>query len=90
MIFTYDKETDPLAIVTAPPPNETPEERQIRERKEQEAIQRSRSIEAELKAAKISMKRWKDAVKVLVLGQSMSGTPSIIYVISMAWHPDNM
>ncbi|PPQ98401.1 hypothetical protein CVT24_004080 [Panaeolus cyanescens] len=78
MIFTYDKEVDPLAAFTAPPPNETPEERQIRERKEQEAIQRSRNIEAELKAAKISMKRWKDAVKVLVLGQSMSGKSTTI------------
>jgi guanine nucleotide-binding protein subunit alpha len=66
-------DVDPLELALAPPVDETPEERAVRERLEREAMQRSRRIDAELKAAKAKMKRYKNAVKILVLGQSLSG-----------------
>jgi hypothetical protein len=77
--LTTDGDVDPLDILTLPPPDETPSDRAARERHEQEAMQRSRSIDAELKAAKASMKRYKKAVKILVLGQSLSGQYAPIF-----------
>ena len=67
---------DPLTLAMAPPPNETPEQRAKREREEAEAVAVSKRIDAELKLAKIELKRRKDAVQLLVLGQSMSGASS--------------
>jgi guanine nucleotide-binding protein subunit alpha len=64
---------DPLSLAIAPPPGETPEQRAQRLREEEEANEVSRRIDAELKLAKIALKKRKDAVQVLVLGQSMSG-----------------
>jgi len=66
-------DVDPLERALVPPIDETPEERATRERLEREAVQRSRHIDAELKVAKVRMKRYKNAVKILVLGQSLSG-----------------
>lgn len=71
--FDRENSIDPLDIVLAPPPNETPEQRAIRENLEKEAAQRSHDIDTELKAAKIALKRYKNAIKILVLGQSLSG-----------------
>ena len=68
-----DDSVDPLTLAIAPPADETPQERTAREEKEKAALQRSHQIDLELKAAKAAMKRHKKAVKVLVLGQSMSG-----------------
>lgn len=65
---------DPLTMAMAPPPGETAEERRIRERAEAEAIQVSKRIDAELRASKAALKKRKEAVQVLVLGQSLSGT----------------
>lgn len=76
--MTTDGDVDPLDIFTLPPADETPSDRAARERREQEAMQRSHSIDAELKAAKASMKRYKKAVKILVLGQSLSGQYALI------------
>ena len=66
-------DVDPLDLALVPPDGESPEQRAAREKLEQEAMQRSRSIDAELKAAKATMKRYKNAIKILVLGQSLSG-----------------
>ncbi|KAG6866670.1 hypothetical protein C0991_000780 [Blastosporella zonata] len=63
---------DPLTLAMAPPPDETPEERLAREDKEERARQVSKRIDLELKHAKAAMKSMERAVKVLVLGQSMS------------------
>ena len=67
------EDVDPLDVFTLPPPNESPSDRLIREKLEQDAIERSRSIDAELKVAKVAMKQYKKAVKILVLGQGQSG-----------------
>lgn len=67
---------DPLTLAMAPPPNETPEERRIREKAEADAILVSKRIDAELKSSKAALKKRSEAVQVLVLGQSLSGTLS--------------
>ncbi|KAF4620276.1 hypothetical protein D9613_000337 [Agrocybe pediades] len=74
----HHDDDDPFAQVLAPPPNETPVERAAREQREKAALQRSHEIDMELKAAKAAMKKHKKAVKVLVLGQSMSGKSTTI------------
>lgn len=65
---------DPFAVFHAPPPDETPEQRALRERKELEARKVSDRIDEELKAEKTALKKQqKGLVKVLLLGQSESG-----------------
>ncbi|KAG5638793.1 hypothetical protein H0H81_010022 [Sphagnurus paluster] len=63
---------DPLTLAIAPPPNETAEERLAREELEERARQVSKRIDAEIKLAKVAMKKKQKAVKVLVVGQSLS------------------
>ncbi|TFK44480.1 guanine nucleotide binding protein, alpha subunit [Crucibulum laeve] len=75
---SYDPKIDPLAAALAPPENETAAERLARERREEEAVQISKQIDTELKAAKAAMKRKKKAISVLVLGQSLSGKSTTI------------
>ncbi|KAG5646834.1 hypothetical protein DXG03_002211 [Asterophora parasitica] len=65
-------DSDPLTLAMAPPPDETQEERAAREEKEEHAREVSKRIDAEIKVAKAAMKKRQRAVKVLVLGQSMS------------------
>jgi hypothetical protein len=79
MKITYD--VDPLTLAMAPPPNETPEERREREEREERALEVSRQIDAEIKVAKIAMKKKKKAIKVLVLGQSLSGASLYLMII---------
>ncbi|GLB39465.1 putative G protein alpha subunit [Lyophyllum shimeji] len=66
-------EYDPFAIFTAPPSNETPEEKIERERREAEEKRVSDRIDEEIKAEKAALKKQKGVVKVLLLGQSESG-----------------
>ena len=49
-------DVDPLDLALAPPDDETSEQRAGREKLEREAIQRSRRIDAELKAARADRK----------------------------------
>jgi len=71
-VFHYDS-TDPLAVVTAPPPNETPDEKGAREEREAEAQRISDQIDDELRAEKVALKKLEQIVKILLLGQSESG-----------------
>lgn len=64
--------SDPLSAAIAPPPDETPEERERRLRAEEEARRRSESIDRMLKEGERAQRR-KKTVKVLLLGQSESG-----------------
>jgi guanine nucleotide-binding protein alpha-1 subunit len=63
---------DPLAFVTEPPPNETLNQRTIRERQEEEAKRISEQIDESLNQERAALKK-KKPVKVLLLGQSESG-----------------
>ncbi|KAF8651823.1 hypothetical protein AX16_004648 [Volvariella volvacea WC 439] len=64
---------DPLDEVLRPPPNESPGEREIRLAREEEARKISQAIDASIKAEKQARKK-KRIVRLLLLGQSESGT----------------
>lgn len=76
MARTFDTQfTDPFAQVTAPPADETLEQRRIRERKEEEERRISDEIDEALKVEREEIKaKRKNRLKVLLLGQSESGT----------------
>ncbi|KAG9310868.1 guanine nucleotide binding protein, alpha subunit [Chiua virens] len=69
MPLDYDP-TDPLAIVTAPPPNETRKEKAAREKREAEAQRISDQIDGKLCAEKVTLQKQDQAVKILLIGQS--------------------
>jgi len=64
---------DPFASILAPPPDESPEAKEDRERSEAEARRVSDSIDDQLRQERIALKKKKKPVKVLLLGQSESG-----------------
>lgn len=64
---------DPFSQILAPPINESVEERFERERREAEAKRISDEIDEILRSEKLSSKKRKKPVKVLLLGQSESG-----------------
>lgn len=66
---------DPFASVLSPPPGETPAQKSERLRMEAEATKLSNKIDEELKAERSALKKsQKNVVKILLLGQSESGT----------------
>ncbi|KAJ7607324.1 guanine nucleotide binding protein, alpha subunit [Roridomyces roridus] len=67
---SYDE--DPLNAAMAPPANETPAQRNARERAESEAKRVSDEIDAELRRER-ELEKKRKPVKLLLLGQSESG-----------------
>ncbi len=65
---------DPLAAAMAPPPGETGEERVVRLRREAEAKRVNDEIEERIKQDRAAWKTHKNMFKLLLLGQSESGT----------------
>jgi hypothetical protein len=65
---------DPLAAAIAPPKNESSAARAARLRAEAEARRVSDEIDEQLKLDRVSRRRQRPCVKVLLLGQSESGT----------------
>lgn len=72
---------DPLDEVLRPPPNETPQEKEIRLAREEDAKRVSEAIDETIKAERQVMKKRK-IVRLLLLGQSESG--KYIYYIAYA------
>jgi hypothetical protein len=71
---SFDDGADPLALITAPPVSETPEQRRARERKEAEAKKISEQIDEALRIEREEGRaKRKHRLKVLLLGQSESG-----------------
>ncbi len=72
-----DESVDPLARALAPPADETPDHRAVREAKETEARRVSERIDEQIRLEKQANSRKKDPVKVLMLGQAESGASAI-------------
>ncbi|KAF5375428.1 hypothetical protein D9615_007931 [Tricholomella constricta] len=66
-------EEDPLTLAMAPPPDETPEQRQAREAAEAEAKKISDEIDEQIRREREGDRKKKKPVKLLLLGQSESG-----------------
>jgi hypothetical protein len=71
MVRSHDD--DPLTIALAPPPNETPAQREAREKAELQARRVSDDIDEQIRGERAALKKKKRPVKVLLLGQSESG-----------------
>ncbi|KAL0579767.1 hypothetical protein V5O48_002261 [Marasmius crinis-equi] len=69
---------DPLTRAMAPPPDETPSDREARLQAEQEAKKRSDAIDEEINQQRLAEKKEQPPVKVLLLGQSESGKTTTI------------
>ena len=63
---------DPLALAIAPPPDETAEERLIREAAEAEAKRISDEIDEQIARDREQMKKMKRPMKLLLLGAFLS------------------
>ncbi|KAH9067983.1 G-alpha-domain-containing protein [Lactarius deliciosus] len=92
-MVTGCSELDPLARVLAPPEDETPEHRAMREAKETEARRVSERIDEQIIMDKQANSR-KLTVKVLMLGQVESGTSAIPHFqmsyAPKAWEEERM
>ncbi|KAG2139224.1 guanine nucleotide binding protein, alpha subunit [Suillus clintonianus] len=71
VVFHHDA-ADPLAVISAPPPNESSHERAAREERELEAQRISDLIDDEIRAERAVRKKEEGLVKILLLGQSES------------------
>jgi hypothetical protein len=64
---------DPLTLAIATPPDKSPQQRADREKREREAQIVSDKIDEGIKKDRIALKKQKNVVRVLLLGQSESG-----------------
>ncbi|CCM04111.1 uncharacterized protein FIBRA_06271 [Fibroporia radiculosa] len=82
----HSTDDDPLTLAIAPPPNETPEEKEARLKAEAEARSVSEKIDEQLKAERAALKK-KKPVKVLLLGQSESGKSTTLKNFQLTYSP---
>jgi guanine nucleotide-binding protein alpha-1 subunit len=75
---TSTSDEDPLTAALAPPSDETPEQREFREKREAEAKRISDEIDEQLRNERAALRK-KKIVKVLLLGQSESGMLQLLY-----------
>ncbi|GJE98811.1 G-alpha-domain-containing protein [Phanerochaete sordida] len=77
---------DPLTRALAPPPDETPEAKEVRLRAEDEARRVSEQIDEALNKERAALKK-KKVMKMLLLGQSESGKSTTLKNMQMAYTP---
>jgi hypothetical protein len=75
---------DPLTRAIAPPPDETPEEREVRLQAESEAKKVSDAIDEELNRQRIAEKKAAKPVKVLLLGTLICTPLSILSNLALS------
>ena len=73
MLVAAHKSEDPLDIVLRPPPDETPAQRALRLEREEAARRVSAAIDESIKAER-QLRKKRRIVRLLLLGQSESGT----------------
>lgn len=73
------QDEDPLALALRPPPDETPDMRALRTRREEEARQVSKSIDDAIRLER-QMNKKRRIIRVLLLGQSESGMLSTLFL----------
>lgn len=61
---------DPLARALQPPPDESPDQRELREQMQREASRISSEIDDDIQEARKVYERRKKAIKILLLGES--------------------
>ena len=72
------EDVDPLALAIAPPPDETLEQRLVREAAEAEAKRISDEIDEQLKREKENERKKRKPVKLLLLGPFFVFSPFIV------------
>jgi hypothetical protein len=70
-------DSDPFHDALMPPEDETPQQRELRLGREEEARRVSQQIDADIKAERQARKK-KRMVRLLLLGQSESGAHSLV------------
>ena len=71
---------DPFSQYTKPPPHETDDEKTSRLRREAEEKRVNDEIDEYIKAEKAALKKRKTEIKLLLLGQSESGSSFILFL----------
>lgn len=80
MRFSSEAE-DPITFLLKPPTNETLQQREVRLHNEAEAKRVSDQIDEGIKAERALWKKRKETTKLLLLGQSESGTSPPLYCL---------
>ncbi|KAF8886520.1 guanine nucleotide binding protein, alpha subunit [Infundibulicybe gibba] len=87
MIRFPEGDSDPITKALAPPPDETPAEREARLLSEKEAKVVSDAIDEDLAKQRAAEKKSPKAVKVLLLGQSESGKSTTLKNFQLMYEP---
>ncbi len=78
----YNNDEDPLTVAMAPPPDETPKEREIRLAEEATAQRRSDAIDEELNRQKMLDKKAPKCIRILLLGACPASSGHVTLLIS--------